>query len=41
MNFFYSLLTGVLIAMLATPAAALSDNKSIMWAGCGITKRRL
>ena len=39
MNFFYSLLTGVLIAMLATPAAALSDNKSIMWAGCGITKK--
>lgn len=39
MNFIPSLLTGVLIALLATPATALSDNKSIMWAGCGITKK--
>jgi len=39
MNFPKSLLTGLLIAALASPAAALSDNKSIMWAGCGITKK--
>ena len=39
MNLFPSLLAGVLIALLATPASALSDNKSIMWAGCGITKK--
>ena len=39
MKLFQSLLTGVLIALLATPASALSDNNSIMWAGCGITKK--
>ncbi len=38
MRFTYILLASVFTGLLASPVSAISDNKSIMWAGCGITK---
>ena len=34
-----TMLTGLLLGALVTPVFALSDQNTIMWAGCGITKK--